>query len=98
MKAEDTAMDFLSGYDFFTLGTFYWASLDGERNMDPRVPCPSSPWGNLWSPGVNKERKRSSYMTENFSLPDNRILPNIQRKQGEKVIRMREERDERTVC
>jgi hypothetical protein len=32
MDDEDTAVDFLSGYDFFTLGTFYRASLVGERN------------------------------------------------------------------
>jgi hypothetical protein len=34
MDSEDTAMDFLSGDDFLALGTFYWASLVGERNAD----------------------------------------------------------------
>jgi hypothetical protein len=53
MDDEDTAMDFLSGYGFFTLGTLL--GLLGQREKRRAVSPPSqSPLGNLWSPGVNK--------------------------------------------
>jgi hypothetical protein len=34
-------------------------------------------------------------MNEKFVLPDNPIIPNFQRKQGDRVIRMREEKGKR---
>jgi hypothetical protein len=34
VNGADIAMDFLSVFDFSTLGTSYWASLVGERNAD----------------------------------------------------------------
>jgi hypothetical protein len=33
------------------LGTFYWASLVGEKNIDSGVPCPSPHWDSYWFPG-----------------------------------------------
>ncbi len=37
----DTSMDMLSIYALFNQGTFYWASLFGERNADSWLPSPS---------------------------------------------------------
>ncbi len=87
MDGEDTAIDFLSVYDFLALGTFYWASLVGERNADLWVPRTIPHWDNLWSPGVNKKGGRSSYGTENLSLPKFHPNPSSQTSGGSRAIK-----------